>query len=394
MIILYKINLYFVQKIFYDNMTPTIYSISMGESLIKIAKLHDSILAPYAVKNSSSKGRFHDEPNDTTRLPYQRDRDRIIYSKSFLRTSGKTQVFEAYRDDHDVHRMPHELQVGVVGRSIGRRLHANEDLIEAIALGHDLGHTPWGHSGEEALNKKMKEINPSLEFEHNKQSLRVVDFIDKLNLTQETREGLMKHQSSYDNPNITFKQSPHIEAQIVDIADEIAYTGHDLRDGLRSGILKLEDVEKLDLWKIVQKNINEKSDIQRSISGIIGYLIDDVCEQTIQKINKNKIDSVQKVRDFDGKLVDFSPAVKNMVKQSGEFLRRNFYFHPDVQKAQQQGQKIIGDLFDFYYQDTSKLPQEYREMIINGEKSAVVVADYIAGMTERFAKNEWLTNHL
>ena len=370
----------------------------MLESIDNLMERHDDLLAPYAVKHSKSKGRPRPEPKDTTRFPFQKDKDRIYYSGAFKRTKDKTQVRKADTGDHNMMRMLHELHVAVVGRSIGRRLRANEDLIEAIALGHDLGHTPWGHSGEEALNKKMEGIDPSLGFEHNQQSLRVVDVIEDLNLTEETREGLMKHQSSYDNPDITFKKSPHIEAQIVDIADEVAYTGHDLNDGLRSKIIKLKDVREMGLWKMAHakvvgsENVEEMDEakyIQRCVSEIIGFLINDVCGQTDKNISENKIDSVEKVREFDGKLVNFSPEVASLVKETGKFLREKFYLTPQVQEAQQEGKKIISDLFDFYYKDTSKLPNKYRLMIAKGEHSAVVVKDYIAGMTERFAKQEW-----
>jgi len=370
----------------------------MLESIDNLMERHDSLLAPYAVKHSQPKARSTTEPKDTTRFPFQKDRDRIYYSGAFKRTRDKTQVIKTNIRDHNMMRMLHELQVSVVGRSIGRRLRANEDLIEAIALGHDLGHTPWGHAGEETLDAKMKEVDPTFEFEHNKQSLRVVDVIENLNLTEETREGLMKHQSSYDNPNIKFKKSPHIEAQVVDIADEVAYTGHDLNDGLRSKIIKLKDVMSLDLWKIAHEKVAETENIadmdeakyiQRCVSEIIGFLIGDVCTQTDKNLSSKKINSPEKVRAFDGKLVTFSPKVSRLVKETGKFLREKFYFTPQVQKVNMEGQKIISDLFDFYYADTNKLPLKYKIMIKNGEHPAVVVKDYIAGMTERFATQEW-----
>ncbi|MBD3156437.1 HD domain-containing protein, partial [Candidatus Peregrinibacteria bacterium] len=256
-----------------------------------LEQLEADQLASYAVKSADSVGRLHEEEDDhSDRLPFQRDVDKIIWSKSFRRLGGKTQVKEeGDRDDHDRTRMPHELEVVFIAQSIARRLGLNEDLTTAIALGHDIGHTPFGHAGEQELNTIMREKGYDEGFEHNRHSLYVVDEIENLNLTQEVREGLMKHKSTYDQFDVTFKRAPHLEAQVVNRADEIAYTGHDIDDGLRSGLLSLETLNQVALWRMAHENVLQKypsitlddpAYIQRCVGEIIGHLVDDMCIQT------------------------------------------------------------------------------------------------------------------
>lgn len=364
-----------------------------------LERLESETLAPYAVKSADSVGRLHPEEDDkSNRLPFQRDVDKIIWSKSFRRLGGKTQVKEeGDRDDHDRTRMPHELEVLFSAQSIARRLGLNEDLTTAIALGHDIGHTPFGHAGEEELNALMIEHGHKEGFEHNRHSLYVVDELEKLNLTQEVREGLMKHKSTYDQFNVSFKKAPHLEAQSVNRADEIAYTGHDLDDALRSEIISIEEVKKVSLWKLAHENIMKKHPdmseddpeyIQRCVGEIIGYFIDDICITTDSILEKEAIKSVEDVRNHEDELVQFSKKAKKQLDEMGQFLRKNYYFTNRIQKAHKKGRQIIRDLFTNYYNNPSLLPPEHQDMINQKTDKAIVIRDYIAGMTDKFAKEE------
>jgi len=365
-----------------------------------LEKLEASQLAPYAVKSADSIGRLHpEEDDDTQRLPFQRDVDKIIWSKSFRRLGGKTQVKEeSDRDDHDRTRMPHELEVLFIAQSIARRLGLNEDLTTAIALGHDIGHTPFGHAGEKELNDIMIKHGFKDGFEHNRHSLYTVDELENLNLTQEVREGLMKHKSTYDQFDVNFKKAPHLEAQVVNKADEIAYTGHDMDDGLRSGIIKIEAIKGTQLWKIAHKKIIEdnpsmtKNDpryIQQCVSAIIGYLVDNICVNTNDLLERNNIGNVEDVKNFNEELVKFSKKTQEQLSAMGQFLGENFYFTKTVQQAHEKGKKIIRDLFDIYLAKQTALPKEYQNLITNGKPKEIVIKDYIAGMTDKFAKEEW-----
>lgn len=364
-----------------------------------LEQLESDMLASYAVKSADSVGRLHPEEDDKSdRLPFQRDVDKIIWSKSFRRLGGKTQVKEeGDRDDHDRTRMPHELEVLFSAQSIARRLGLNEDLTNAIALGHDIGHTPFGHAGEEELNLIMIEYGYKEGFEHNRHSLYVVDELEKLNLTQEVREGLMKHKSTYDQFNVSFKRAPHLEAQVVNRADEIAYTGHDLDDALRSGIISIEDIKKVRLWEIAHENImkkypdiseNDPEYIQRCVGEIIGRLIDDICVTTDSLLEANNIQSVEDVKNHTDELVQFSSEAKKQLTEMGQFLQKNYYFTDRIQKAHKKGRQIIRDLFTSYYKNPSLLPTEHQEMIDQKKDKAIVIRDYIAGMTDKFAKEE------
>ena len=367
-----------------------------------LEKLEADKLASYAVKSADSIGRLHseeDDDDDTDRLPFQRDVDKIIWSRSFRRLGGKTQVVEeGDRDDHDRTRMPNELEVVFIAQSIARKLGLNEDLTAAIALGHDIGHTPFGHAGEKELNAIMIEKGFKEGFEHNRHSLYVVDELEDLNLTQEVREGLMKHKSTYDQFDVDFKRAPHLEAQVVNRADEIAYTGHDIDDGLRSGIIDMEDIKSVRLWQIAHAKVKSKNPtitkdnpryIQQCVSEIIGYLVSDICTNTDKLLEENEIDTVASVKSFNGELVQFSDEVKKELGEMGQFLRRKFYFTERIQRAHEHGRKIISDLFNIYYNDPAFLPKEHRNLINHGKAKAIVIKDYIAGMTDKFAKEEW-----
>lgn len=377
----------------------TTYSLYMLRSRQDLEQLEAEKLAPYAVKSADSVGRLVPEEEDNSdRLPFQRDVDKIIWSKSFRRLGGKTQVKEeGDRDDHDRTRMPHELEVVFIAQSIARRLGLNEDLTTAIALGHDIGHTPFGHAGEQELNRIMKEKGHKEGFEHNRHSLYTVDELEKLNLTNEVREGLDKHKSSYDQAGRKVKTS-HLEAQVVNRADEIAYTGHDIDDGLRSGIISMEKIKETKLWQIAAENIAKKypsikeddqNYIQQCVGEIIGYLISDICVNTDAKLQENNIGSVEDVRNSKDELVQFSAEAKSHLDEMGEFLRKNFYQTEAIKTSNEHGQKIIRDLFEIYYNDPATLPEEHEQLVKDGKDKAIVVKNYIAGMTDKFAKEEW-----
>ncbi|MDA1060671.1 MAG: dNTP triphosphohydrolase, partial [bacterium] len=288
-----------------------------------LQKREDRILAPYAIKSRESDGRKFPETFDDGRLAFQRDKDRIIHCKAFRRLDEKTQVFMAGSGDHYRTRLTHTLEVAQISRDIARRLGLNEDLCEAIALAHDLGHPPFGHAGEHALNDAVQEFG--LHFEHNEQSRRVVETLEKaypdfdgLNLTFEVLDGLIKHQSAWDQAGKKFEVSAHLEAQVVNIADEIAYTNHDMDDGLRSGLINLSDLKKFEIWKMGEEDVMGKYGkdldldvyISRVISAITSIMIEDLCKQTLKNISENSIESPVDAQQYSGILADFSSKMK------------------------------------------------------------------------------------
>ena len=282
-------------------------------------------LAPYAALSQQSHGRLHPEPFKDDRPAFERDRDRIIHCAAFRRLEYKTQVFINHEGDYYRTRLTHSLEVAQISRGIARRLGLNEDLAEALALAHDLGHTPFGHTGEHILNELMHEYGG---FEHNRQSLRIVDHLEErypdfngLNLSFETREGIIKHSSEYDRPGdnsaLEFlpKLQPTMEAQLIDLADEIAYNNHDIDDGLKAGYLNLGELEEIDLWRdasaVVKgkfSNLDEARYIRQTISHLIGLLIEDLVNTTMLNIDANRIQSLEEVRNLGRRCVTFSKA--------------------------------------------------------------------------------------
>lgn len=352
------------------------------------------ILAPFAVKNSQSNGRMHDEPKDEFRTDFQRDRDRIIHSKAFRRLKGKTQVFVANHGDHYRSRLTHTMEVAQLARDMARTIGLNEDLAETIALAHDLGHTPFGHAGEQALNDCMHRFGGK--FEHNAQSRRIVEFLERkypdfpgLNLTKEVLEGLGKHRSAYDRPDMTSAELPSLEAQVVNLADEIAYQNHDIDDGIRSGILLVSDLEKLEIWQLASQKVpnNLPTDIwiSRCVSSLITLMVNDVLTETARRLEKERISSPKQVRTHIEPLVSFSDdfAQKNAFLR--QFLMAQFYRQPEVMAMSEYGQGVIKQLFFAYQKRPDLLPVEILAKI--GEESdVIVIRDYIAGMTDRFAE--------
>lgn len=364
-------------------------------------------LAPYAMHSSKSLGRFHKEPDDPTRTAFQRDRDRIIHSKAFRRLQAKTQVFVSYYGDHYRDRLTHTIEVAQIARDVARSLGLNEDLTEAIALAHDLGHPPFGHGGEYALDEMMREFNGH--FEHNEQSRRILEKLesrnptyDGLNLTIEVLDGLLKHEESHHLAHITFVTSPHLESQVADLADEIAYTNHDIDDGLRSGLITMEDMRKFKLWLRAEKDIRQqyghgpkaiplKRLQSRVISRMISLMIHDLLKTSERNITKARLRSVADVRRHKGKIIGFSAAIKPELNELREFLMENFYDNPKVARQIERGKKLLKKLFLYYIKKPQHLPEPYRTAIKLGEAKEVVVKDYIAGMTDHYAEEQGKT---
>ena len=385
-------------------------------------------LAAYACDPALSRGRRIPEPVAPTRSDFQRDRDRIVHSTAFRRLVYKTQVFLNHEGDLFRTRLTHSLEVAQLGRSIARTLRLNEDLVEAIALAHDLGHTPFGHAGQDALNACLKNHNPdSAGFEHNLQSLRVVDALEErypdyagLNLTFETREGILKHCSKrnarhiesrepggvahrfVDQPGIALPwRQPSLEAQLANLADEIAYNAHDMDDGVRSGLLSLEQLEDVPLFsRYRRETLAEHPQLQgrrflfETIRRMLSAQVYDVIDATGQALAQAAPADVQAVRQHAG-LVCFSDEMALQSTSLKRFLLQNLYRHPQVMQTTQAAQQMVRDLFDAYMSDPAQMPQSHIERFDGSDslqtvdaKPERVVADYIAGMTDRFAGKE------
>lgn len=351
-------------------------------------------LAPYAIRSARSKGRKFPEKADDNRLCFQRDKDRIIHSKAFRRLDEKTQVFMAGSGDHYRTRLTHTLEVAQISRDIARRLCLNEDLCEAIALAHDLGHPPFGHAGEHALDEVMHQFG--LHFEHNEQSRRIVEVLEKaypgfagLNLTRETIDGLIKHQTAFDQHGKEFDVAAHLEAQAVNLADEIAYTNHDIDDGLRSGLITVKGLRKLRLWhqgenlvrKKYGKNLPVEILIRRVVSSIMSLMIDDLYTRTQKNLQKFRIKTVLDVRRHKGLLVAFGSGMKATIQEMRQFLYQNFYMNPKILKSTKRGEKMIKKLFKYYMSHPQKFPPR--------KPNPIRVKDYIAGMTDSFLIKEY-----
>lgn len=350
-------------------------------------------LAPYAVKNTESQGRAFLEKKDPFRLDFQRDRDRIIHAKAFRRLKGKTQVFVSHYGDHYRSRLSHTLEVAQIARDIARNLKLNEDLAESIALAHDLGHTPFGHAGEEALNDVMLRFGKT--FEHNLQSKRIVEKLEKkypefdgLNLSFEVRDGLIKHRSAYDKSSVKLSHQASLEAQIVNLADEIAYQNHDLDDGLRAGIFQKEELNKLEIWREAQSCVDTKLPedlwISRVISALINLMVLNLYEGTLQNLEKYKPQTLADIYNADTTLVAFTREFEQKNNFLRQFLYLNFYKTETVITQSNKGKETIKKLFFAYHKNPQLLPQEFLEKTQKDELEDII-KDYIAGMTDNFA---------
>jgi dGTPase len=362
-------------------------------------QIEDKILAPYAVKSSASRGQVHSEPSSKTRTCFQRDRDRVIHSKAFRRLKHKTQVFVVSVSDHYRSRLTHTLEVSQISRHLARLLRLNEDLCEVISLAHDLGHTPFGHSGERELNALMKDMGG---FEHNLQSRRIVDVLERkyphfsgLNLSFEVREGLIKHEG------LKTKQSGEsfrsIESQIVNLSDEIAYNNHDIDDGLHSGVLKEDDLaanvtlyrEARDHVLSQYTNLNKRERWHLINSKLISEFIINCVEHTQGAIQAEGISSLSDVQSYSAPFARYGAELADMNTELRAYLYRNFYQHPQVYRMNKKGQFIIRKLFEAFSQDFKLLPLHFQDMISDEHLSSRIIADYIAGMTDTFAEKEY-----
>jgi len=372
----------------------------MINSREQLEAFEDQALAPYGMRSKDSRGRTHADHEPEYRTSFQRDRDRILHTTAFRRLEYKTQVFINYEGDYYRTRLTHTLEVAQIARTISRALGANEDLVEAICLAHDLGHSPFGHSGEVALSRLMRDHGG---FDHNKQSLRIVTLLESrypdfpgLNLTWEVREGIVKHESEYDiadaveyNPDLR----GNLEAQIANAADELAYTTHDLDDGLRSGMITPDMLDGITLWEILVENVGWRGPVlddlsrHRVIRRLIGMEVTDLVHATHQKLRESSVKSVEELQRLPYNVISFSEDMHRRNRQLKDFLYNNLYRHHRVVRMAVKAESILSDLFQAYCNEPAMLPKHIQDFI---EERGLerTICDYIAGMTDRFAVYE------
>jgi len=364
----------------------------------------DAGLAPYAAHSAQSRGRHHQESPPGSRSEYQRDRDRIIHSTAFRRLEYKTQVFLNHEGDLFRTRLTHSIEVAQIGRTLARSLRLNEDLVEATALAHDLGHTPFGHVGQDVLNECMQDFGG---FEHNLQSLRVVDHLeehygafDGLNLTFETREGILKHCSLNNarqlgelGQRFIERSQPSLEAQLTNLADEIAYNNHDIDDGLRSGLLTMQQMEQVDLFARLRRQVEQqypglqgRRALYETIRLMITAMTADLVETSARLIADANPRSIDDVRAAPP-LIRFSDTMRAETTALKRFLYANLYRHFQVNRMRVKASRIVRELFDAFLADPVLLPNDY-QVQDDPMRQARKIADYIAGMTDRYAIRE------
>jgi dGTPase len=368
------------------------------------------LLAPYAMKSADSLGRRYHEKEHSYRTAFQRDRDRIIHSTAFRRMEYKTQVFVNHEGDHYRTRLTHTIEVTQIARTIGRALRLNEDLIEAIALAHDLGHTPFGHAGEEALQNLMKDYGG---FEHNAQGLRMVELLERrypqfpgLNLSYEIRESLIKHSTTYDHTEIPAEYHPGwkplLEAQVVAMADMIAYDNHDLDDGIRAGLIKEADLKDCALWQKASEKFKKKLTASQqemflrpqTVISLINIEVNDLVQNTLKLFNKYHIKNVGDVRKEKDVIVRFSDKMNKASKELEAFLYKFLYCHYRVERMTQKAKHFVEELFNRYLTDPKQLPPRYQKWAKECDKDPEKglrrsICDYISGMTDRYAQEEY-----
>ena len=366
----------------------------------QLEEIEDKSLAPYGMRSQNSKGRAYLDSEPDYRTAFQRDRDRIIHTTAFRRLEHKTQVFITYEGDYYRTRLTHTLEVAQIGRTIARALGGNEDLIETICLAHDLGHSPFGHAGESILARLMKEHGG---FDHNKQSLRIVTELEQryteypgLNLTWEVREGMVKHESEYDisdasdyNPDLR----GNLEAQIANVADELAYTAHDLDDGLRSGMLTPRMLEGISLWEIMTDQIKwrgpEMEEVARHklIRELIGMEVSDLVTATDTRLKESGAKSPLDIQKLSYNVIGFSEEMSRRNRELKDFLYNKMYRHYRVVRMQVKAEQIIEEIFNAYRDEPSILPEQF-QAFIDQRGLERTICDYIAGMTDRYAIEE------
>ena len=358
-------------------------------------------LVPYALFSGESRGRVHHETEPRYRTAFQRDRDRIVHSAAFRLLEYKTQVFVNDAGDYYRTRLTHTLEVAQIGRTLARALHVNEDLVETVCLAHDLGHPPFGHAGEAVLNQLMAEHGG---FNHNHQSYRVVTKLEQrypkwngLNLTIETLEGIAKHETSYDRrefTGISAETGASLEAQIANVADELAYNAHDLDDGLQAGLIRVEDVAALSLWQRVVERIGweggELDDVSRHhiIRELVGQLVDDVLCETQERIKRLNPQSSLDVQLHADAVVRHSDDQQTLNAELKDFLFQTMYRHFRIVRMQTRAERFIAAIFDSYVEEPRQLPDVFRAKL-SAEPVHRVVADYIASLTDRSALREY-----
>jgi dGTPase len=360
----------------------------------------DALLAPYGMRSARSRGRRHPEEEHPLRTSYQRDRDRVLHSSSFRRLEYKTQVFVNHEGDNYRTRLTHSLEGAQIGRTVARVLGLNEELTEALVLGHDLGHTPFGHSGERVMDELMKDHGG---FDHNRQTLRILEVLEQrypsypgLNLTWEVREGIAKHRPDHDAvapAEYAPGEAPTLEAQLVDFVDEIAYNNHDIDDGLSSGLFTVEQILAVPLFReahefAIARGIEDERMLRhQAVRHIIDRCSEDLIETTLRLLEAAGVRSVEDVRRAGRRLVGYSPEMAAAVREMKEFLLKNMYRHYRVVRMGDKAGRILRDLFQSYVDEPGQLPPRTQELI---ERDGVhrVVCDYIAGMTDRFAVND------
>lgn len=360
-----------------------------------------SVLAPYALKSAESRGRDHPESESVSRTAFERDRDRIIHTTAFRRLEYKTQVFVFYEGDHYRTRLTHTLEVAQLGRSIARGLGANEELTEAICLAHDLGHPPFGHSGEHTLNELMVDYGG---FNHNTQSYRIVTELENrysgfrgLNLTYETREGMIKHETEYDKSDVReFEPDKRasLEAQISNVADEIAYNAHDLEDGLRAGLFNTADLDGLEIWQDLKAEIDWQGglfdEIKRGefIRELIGLMVMDVVQTSAENLSAESIATAEEIQLQSRNLVGYSGELVSKVRALKDFLFERMYRHYRLMRMQAKAERFIFEIFEAYANEPMMLPTKTQRRLVD-ESLKQIITDYIAGMTDRYALQEW-----
>jgi len=354
-------------------------------------------LACWAAFSAESRGRVFEESEHAYRTAFQRDRDRILHSRAFRRLEYKTQVFVHHEGDHMRNRLTHTLEAAQIGRTITRAMRLNEELAEAVVLAHDLGHTPFGHAGERVLAELMKDHG---DFDHNRQSLRIVDLLEEhspgfrgLNLSYETREGILKHGCHWEHPLPVPDASPqpNLEAQVADHADEIAYTNHDLDDGLRSGLLVLEELAELPLWRETREAVRDRYPAcsarvlhARTIATLIDRLVTELLEASSQRLREWLPEDLPALRALPTRAIGLGAALREQLSETQRFLSERLYHHPRVLDRSRQAAPVIEGLFAHFRNEPASLPVHVRARIeVDGLERAI--ADYVAGMTDRFA---------
>ncbi len=367
----------------------------------QLEALEDQRLAPYAQRSIGSRGRMHPEPESKSRTAFQRDHDRIVHSAAFRRLEYKTQVFENEEGDYYRTRLTHTLEVAQIGRSIARTLGINEDLVESICLAHDLGHPPYGHAGEHALDRMMKDHGG---FNHNYQSFRVVTELEHkypnwsgLNLTIETLYGIAKHETNYDLSQAAGFEPElkgSLEAQIANATDELAYNAHDLDDGLIAGVIELDELNSLEFWRFLVDRIGWKGhkldEITRHvlIRELIGVLCSDILDTTQQNLERIQPKSVEDIQRQPENIVGYSPKIHEMNKALKAFLYHNMYYSYRIIRMQQRADYFIERMFEAFLKDSRQLPPEWQKKAKEQDLHRTI-ADYIASLTDRSALLEY-----